>query len=306
MVGSRRGQAAARAPSPAVDGFPSLAAPGNGAPATECCDRPTTGRRRGEPTAAVGRVRRAGLRSGAHVGRRAGGCRRCAARSGASGVARRVGRGPGARPPRQRLSAHPAYPRPVRQPRGRGRVPPVVALADAHRGGLRPARHAVDRRGGLRRARRAGRGVLPDGPAGVRPLLPDLDDLRGGARAAPRRRDRRGLRAGAALHDLRVRPRGARHQARSAGRDVDDREAGWLRRAREYHASRTVRGRHLPDRRPQVVHLGPDERPLPHPRPGAGWAHLLRAPACAARRHAQRHPADAAEGQAGQPVERLG
>ena len=50
---------------------------------------------------------------------------------------------------------------------------------------------------------------------------------------------------------------------------VDDREAGRLGRAREHHARGAVARRHLPAHRAQVVHLGPDERPVPHAGPGA-------------------------------------
>ena len=46
-------------------------------------------------------------------------------------AARRVAGGPGARPARRSQPTRPAHPRPLRPPRRRGRVPPVLALADA-------------------------------------------------------------------------------------------------------------------------------------------------------------------------------
>ena len=64
--------------------------------------------------------------------------------------------------------------------------------------------------------------------------------------------------------------------------------------------------------RPQVVHLGADERPVHGPRAGAGRISsgprpvLLPAAPRPARRHAQRDAPDAAEGQARQPVQRVG
>ena len=66
------------------------------------------------------------------------------------------------------------------------------------------------------------------------------------------------------------------------------------------------RRRSVPVDRPQMVHLGPDERRLPHPRPGARRADLLPAAPGAAGRHPQRDRPATAEGQARQPVERLG
>ena len=55
----------------------------------------------------------------------------------------------------------------------------------------------------------------------------------------------------------------------------------------------------------QVVLLGPDVRRVSRPRAGGGRAVLLPAPARAPRRHAQRLPDRAAEGQARRPLQRL-
>ena len=75
------------------------------------------------------------------------------------------------------------------------------------------------------------------------------------------------VRAAADRDRVRPRPAPAAGQARPAGRHVDDREAGRLRRPREHHPRGSGGRRRLPADRPQVVHLGADERPVPGPRP---------------------------------------
>ena len=175
----------------------------------------------------------------------------------------------------------------------------------------RAARDAVGT--GRRRARPPAPrgGFLPVDPDRIRAPVPDLDDLRrrAGDPAAPRARRR--LLPRAAVHHLRLRAPPGAVETRPAGRDVDDREAGWVRCPGEHHDRDTGRRvgigrRRVPAERAQVVHLGADERRLPHPGAGAGRADLLPAPPGAARRRAQRPAAGAAEGQAGQPVQRLG
>ncbi len=96
-----------------------------------------------------------------------------------------------------------------------------------------------------------------------------------------------------------------------ADRHGDDREAGRLGRARG-HDRRHVHGRsRVPDHRSQVVLLGADVGRLPRARPDAprqrrrGAVVPVRA-AAAAPRHAQRLPHPASEGQARQPLERVG
>ena len=84
------------------------------------------------------------------------------------------------------------------------------------------------------------------------------------------------LRAGAARHHLPVRARRAGHQVGPARRHVDDREAGRLRRPRRHHRRPSAAPTAPTGCRAQVVHLGADERPVPHPGAGARRAHLLR------------------------------
>ena len=62
---------------------------------------------------------------------------------------------------------------------------------------------------------------------------------------------------------------------RRPGRHGDDREAGRLGRARQHHARRARRRRHLRDHRPQVVLLLSPVRRLPDARPGARRALVL-------------------------------
>ncbi len=89
----------------------------------------------------------------------------------------------------------------------------------------------------------------------------------------------------------------------------DDREAGRLRRARQHdrrtRAERRWRRRRVRDRRPQVVLLGADVRPVPRARAGRGGPLVLLDAADPARRLAQRVSHPAPEGQARQPLERL-
>ena len=105
------------------------------------------------------------------------------------------------------------------------------------------------------------------------PPVPGLDDVRRRPGAGGRPRPRRALAARARLPRLRPGAAAPRRQAGPHGRDGDDREAGWLRRAGQHHpcrggARRPGRGRDLPAHRPQVVLLGPDERRVPRPGPG--------------------------------------
>ena len=71
-------------------------------------------------------------------------------------------------------------------------------------------------------------------------------------------------------------------EARRPRRDGDDREAGRLRRPGQRHrGAADVGGGRVHAARPQVVHLGADERRLPGAGPGTRRAHLLRAcPGC--------------------------
>ena len=117
----------------------------------------------------------------------------------------------------------------------------------------------------------------------------------------------RPVRGAAGRAGLPAGPGGPRRQGRAAGRDGDDREAGRLGRAGQHHPRHPAGGAgQLPAHRPQVVLLGADVRPVPGPGPGAGGPVLLPAAARAARRQPERAAHPAAEGQAGEPVERLG
>ena len=169
-----------------------------------------------------------------------------------------------------------------------------------------PSWHWLMRPGGRRRPARPRRGRRPPGrartprrrPASTcgrsssRGTVPDLDDVRGRARAArtTRRWPRSSSRA-CASHHVRVRPRARprRKPGCSPGMSMTEKQGG-----SDVRANTTPRGAgrgdgHLPADRAQVVHLGADERPVPHAGAGAGRADLLRAPPGAARRHPQRH-----------------
>ena len=101
------------------------------------------------------------------------------------------------------------------------------------------------------------------------PRLPDLDDVRRGPGAAGRRRARQGVDADAGLDVLRPRAAAARREARRAGRHGHDREAGRLRRPGQRHRGPADVGRRrVHPARPQVVHLGADERRVPRAGPG--------------------------------------
>ncbi|CAA9522771.1 MAG: Acyl-CoA dehydrogenase, partial [uncultured Solirubrobacteraceae bacterium] len=222
-------------------------------------------------------------------------------RRGRPGLGRRAAR---VGPPRQRAPAEAQDARPLRPPDRRGGVPP--RLASAHGALLRAgrARAAVDV-GAHRRARRPRGDEHGPRPGRGRPRLPDDDDVRGRPRAARDARAR--CRVGAAAHRAGLR----RHAARAARQDVgqvrhgDDREAGRLGRARELDVRRAHRRRRVRDHRPQVVLLGADVRPLPRPRAGRRGRDLLRGPADPPRRHPQRLPPAAPEGQARQPLQRV-
>ena len=228
-----------------------------------------------------------------------------------AGPDRRRGRhrgGARARPAGQRAPPGPAPVRPLRPPRRRGRLPPVLALADGARHRARARRDPVGAPGRRRRARprpprRRLHGVVAHR---ARSRLPRLHDVRRHPGAARRRRDRQGVDPAAGLHRLRPGAPGAVDQARPAGRHGHDREAGRLGRAGQRHRG-PAHGdrRHLHAARPQVVHLGADERRLPRARPGRGRRHLLPRPARAARRHPQPARRRPAQGQARQPLQRV-
>ena len=140
----------------------------------------------------------------------------------------------------------------------------------------------------------------------ARPRLPDLDDVRRGAGAAGRRRDRQGVDAAARVDDVRPRRCGRGREARRAGRHGDDREAGRLRRPRQRHrGAADVGRRRVHPARAQVVHLGADERRVPGARAGRRRRHLLRGAAGAARRHPQPARRRPPQGQARQPLQRV-
>ena len=140
----------------------------------------------------------------------------------------------------------------------------------------------------------------------ARPRLPDLDDVRRRAGAARRRRARQGVDAAAGVDVLRPGAAPAADQARRARRHGDDREAGRLRRPRQRHRGAPYVGRRrVHPARPQVVHLGADERRVPGARAGRGRGDLLRGAAGAAGRDAQPARRRTAQGQAGQPLQRL-
>ena len=102
---------------------------------------------------------------------------------------------------------------------------------------------------------------------------------------------------------------GLRPPAAKAGvalRDGDDGAPGRLGRARERDRAPSRSGdAYVLDGR-QVVLLGADVRRVPRPGTGAGWADLLPAAASARRRVAQRVPDRPAQGQAREPLERVG
>ena len=139
--------------------------------------------RRHEPAAAACgvRCRRGGRR--AHRGRAARGRELGRGRPPRARHAGGFGRGDRVGLRREPLHARAAHARPVRQPHRRGDVPPELAPADGRRGFARLARRAVAR-AARRRARRALRALLRVVAGGGRARLPDLDDVRVGARAA--------------------------------------------------------------------------------------------------------------------------
>ena len=162
-------------------------------------------------------------------------------------------------------------------------------------GGRRPARPPAPRGRLLR--------VVAD-RAGAR--VPDLDDVRRRAGAAGRRGRRQGVDAAPGRTVLRPRRAQPRDQDRGAGRDGHDGEAGRLRRPRQPDPRDADDGRRVvPPRRPQVVHLGSDERRLPRAGAGRRRDDVLRRPARARGRHPQPDRRGAAQGQARQPVQRV-
>ena len=97
----------------------------------------------------------------------------------------------------------------------------------------------------------------------------------------------------------------AEKESALCGMAMTEKQGGSDVRANESVAQPLGRRRRVPAHRAQVVLLGADVRRLPRARPGARRPLVLPAPARAARRHAQRLPPPAAEGQARQPLERL-
>ena len=202
----------------------------------------------------------------------------------------------------QRAPAEAAHARPLRQPHRRGRVPP--GLPPAH--GRSPRRRGCtalpwtsDREGA--HAARAAMG-LTSGQAEAGHGCPMTMTFAAipALRHTPELHDEWAPLLNAAGYDPELR----RRQDVGQVRHGDDREAGRLGRAREHDARRARRRGLAPDR-PQVVLLGADVRRLPRPRPDRRGRLLLPRPAHPARRHAQRVPPPAPEGQARQPLERL-
>ena len=89
-------------------------------------------------------------------------------------------------------------------------------------------------------------------------------------------------------------------------RHGDDGKAGRLGPARQHHARRAAMAAGYRLDRPQMVLLGADVRCLPDAGAIAGGSDLLPGAALDAGWRAQRHPPDAAQGQARQPRQRLG
>ena len=97
----------------------------------------------------------------------------------------------------------------------------------------------------------------------------------------------------------------ARSRALLAGMGMTEKQGGSDVRANTTRAEPPGDG-HVAAHRAQVVLLGADVRRVPHAGPGAGRAVVLPgAPVAAGRRAQRRVPPPAAEGQAGQPVQRL-
>ena len=125
-------------------------------------------------------------------------------------------------------------------------------------------------------------------------------------RAAGRRRDREGVDAQAGRPLLRLRPAPDRGEVRCPRRHGDDREAGRLRRPRQRDRGAADLGRRrVHPARPQVVHLRADERRVPRAGAGARRDELLPGAAGAPLRRAQPAGRRTAQGQAGQPLQRL-
>ena len=110
-----------------------------------------------------------------------------------------------------------------------------------------------------------------------------------------------------ASHDLRPRAAAGRRRssARCAGMGMTEKQGGSDVRANVTEARPTQTDGRLHAARPQVVHLGADERRLPGAGPGRGRRDLLRGAAGAARRHPQPARRRPAQGQARQPLQRL-
>ena len=149
-------------------------------------------------------------------------------------------------------------------------LPPVLALADGARGRPRPAGGAVGAQdaGPHAHVRRAA-GFLAwsqTEPGHGCPI-----SMTYAAVPALRADDALAKEWTPLLASTIVRPRApaAVDQARRAGRHGHDREAGRLRRPRQRHRGAADPGRRrVHPARPQVVHLGADERRLPGARPG--------------------------------------
>ena len=211
---------------------------------------------------------------------------------------------------REREPAEAADPRPLRQPRRRGRVPPLLARADGASGSATSCTRSPwkDPRPGAHVARGAAFMCMSQAEAGVGCPISMTYSVIPALRTQPELAaewEPRFLSA-----DLRPGERAGAAEGRRARRDGDDREAGRHRRPRQHH------------RRPRRVNGGgpgaeyeltghkwfmsaPHVRRLPRPRPGRRRHLLLPLPALDARRRAQPLPPPAPQGQARQPLQRL-
>ena len=197
--------------------------------------------------------------------------------------------------------------RPVGQPRRRDRVPPVVSPDHGVLGLPGTAHLGVGRPGGgrQRRARRRFHAGLADRG---RTRLPAVDDACGGALATTEPRTGGGVGASTAVDGLRPRTPRPRHQVRRAVRHGHDGETGRLRRPGQHHHRRAherCRRGHVRPAGPQVVLLRAPVRCFPGAGTGTGGAELLSGAAGSAWRRTQSVSGAAAQGQAGQQVQRV-
>ena len=158
--------------------------------------------------------------------------------------------------------ARAADPRPLRQPRRRGRARPVLALAAARGRSSAGSTRCPGATREPRRARRCAAALMYTvGPGQRGRDVPGVDDLLGDPRAA--RGARPGRRVGAAADRAGLRRHGA-----LAGMAMTEKQGGSDVRANTT-TRRAAGRRHLRDHRPQVVLLLPPVRRVPDARPGA-------------------------------------